>query len=735
MNKVPNIFARILKIDEEKRLVFGRAVHEVADKSDEIFDYAGSKPHFEAWSSSVKKDSGDKSLGNVRAMHGTVAAGKIEQMLFDDKELAIDVSAKIVDDAEWKKCLEGVYTGFSIGGRYMKKWKDPTNPELTRYIAKPSEISLVDRPCIPTATFFDIQKADGSVVKKAFVAELEADLEKKFKFPADAKQGDKAKDGDGDEHTFDKEAGACKCDKCLGKADAGSLQKGDDPVVAAEEEPKEVNVQGTEDEILAFGKLLNDSHISIGAATAAVARFIKRLPTDEQIATKSRELAEAAGVKIDKAEQLMPFLAVAKEMLVKVAERDDTTPKEGESKYGAVKFADEKNKKYPLDTEKHVKSALSYWGMTKNKAKYSAEDQATIGGKIQAAAKELGIGTEKMEKGVDEIGLRVTARVTKMAAASGITDLAKADKDTMAKFAKKAEWQELRKGLSSCASFMYALDSLCNLQESVELEAASEGDNSPIPAELSQAIHDLGAVAVSMLQEELQEEYEGTEAKSSSNYADTAHMSEAAQGLVKRALAGGLAKTGARHSASDLLNLQKAHDILSGHFGVKCDMPNKADGTVDTVALGEYLTKIASTNTEDDMVHLHEVHKCLASLGVKCDKGDAIDVHGDVSQVKLAKLISDSVSAAVAKVVEVNKVEMDAIKADLKKALDRPAPARVVLKAIGKGDDTGSGGGGIAKVVDPILNPDGTVNESATAIKKAQAAGPVKGEISGGRRG
>src|ERR1700751_1932745 len=76
-----------------------------------------------------------------------------------------------------------------------------------------------------------------------------------------------------------------------------------------------------------------------------------------------------------------------------IEKREDVSPKEGKSKYGDVTFADAKNKKYPLDTEAHVRAALSYWGMPKNRAKYSAEDQKTIGGKIRAAAKKLGIGT------------------------------------------------------------------------------------------------------------------------------------------------------------------------------------------------------------------------------------------------------------------------------------------------------------------------------------------------------
>lgn len=168
------IFSVIRKVDEEKRLVYGRAVQEHPDESGEIFDYESSKPNFAKWSQMTKDASGGESLGNLRAMHGKVAAGKLVDIEFNDPELAIDIITKIVDDNEWKKVLEGVYTGFSIGGRYLKKWDDG---DLVRYTADPSEISLVDRPCIPTATFFDVQKADGSVLQKQFQISAEPENE------------------------------------------------------------------------------------------------------------------------------------------------------------------------------------------------------------------------------------------------------------------------------------------------------------------------------------------------------------------------------------------------------------------------------------------------------------------------------------------------------------------------------------------------------------------------------
>ena len=102
------LFAGITKVDEAKRIVMGRAVQEVIDRADEIFDYEKSKPHFQDWSKSFSDDTDGKSLGNIRAMHGKTAAGKVTQIDFNDTEKAIDISAKIVDDNEWKKVLEGV---------------------------------------------------------------------------------------------------------------------------------------------------------------------------------------------------------------------------------------------------------------------------------------------------------------------------------------------------------------------------------------------------------------------------------------------------------------------------------------------------------------------------------------------------------------------------------------------------------------------------------------------------
>lgn len=178
------MFARITKVDEERREVTGRAAQETVDRDGEVFDFASSVPNFQRWSAECYADSGGKSRGNIRAMHGSVAAGIVKNIDFNQIEKAIDITAQITDDAEWKKILTGTYQGFSIGGRYSRKWTDISGGKpVVRYTAMPSEISVVDRPSCPSALFFDIHKRDGSIIRKSFrsAALMTNDLQKSIR--------------------------------------------------------------------------------------------------------------------------------------------------------------------------------------------------------------------------------------------------------------------------------------------------------------------------------------------------------------------------------------------------------------------------------------------------------------------------------------------------------------------------------------------------------------------------
>ena len=168
------IFVPITKIDAAQRLVYGVVTAERPDGSGEVCDYASTKPFYQKWSQNFASATDGRSLGNLRAMHSNVAAGKLVEIAFNDEAKRIEICGKVVDDAEWQKVEEGVYTGFSQGGRYLKRWPDPDEPGLTRYTAEPLEVSLVDHPCLPEATFAVI-KADGSTELRKFKAGASAE--------------------------------------------------------------------------------------------------------------------------------------------------------------------------------------------------------------------------------------------------------------------------------------------------------------------------------------------------------------------------------------------------------------------------------------------------------------------------------------------------------------------------------------------------------------------------------
>lgn len=161
-----NIFIPLVKVDYNKRQVYGRMTQEIPDGGREIMDYASSKPNFEKWSAAAKARTSllpedQQSLGNLRAMHQPISAGKVIDIQYKDAEKAIDIGTYVADDDSWNKVLSGVFTGFSVGGSYAKRWMDAQNPALTRYTALPVEVSLVDSPAVSTATFTMI-KADGT---------------------------------------------------------------------------------------------------------------------------------------------------------------------------------------------------------------------------------------------------------------------------------------------------------------------------------------------------------------------------------------------------------------------------------------------------------------------------------------------------------------------------------------------------------------------------------------------
>ncbi|CAK0014683.1 Uncharacterised protein [Burkholderia pseudomallei] len=581
-----SLFARLTKVDEEKRLVYGRATEEVVDRSGEIMDYATSKPYFEKWSGDVAKATDGKSVGNLRAMHNNIAAGKLTAIDFLDAEKAIDICAKVVDDAEWDKVLEGVYTGFSIGGDYVKRWAD-AELSARRFTANPCEISLVDLPCVPTASFFSIEKADGSVMQKAFK-------------PAAA--------------------------------------------------PVPVTADTFSDEVAA--------------------------------------LAKAGDLSLD-------------EMLEAIRKAKDDKKKP----YGDVKYADEKNSKYPIDTEEHIRAAWSYINKEKDAAEYSADELKTVKDRIIAAWKDK-IDKDGPPSAADKT---VEPVITK----SGKPVIVTVDNLSLA--ARLA----MHKGMYSVSTFAQLLASISYLQQSAAREEATEGDGSTMPDELKAWLKHGGELLTAMVAEEVAElvEEDGNIDCTSVYYfecaaaAENLHKAVAALGAehLHESFAKALEKAGARNSGADMARIQKAHDLL-GELGAKCAKDDGDDMDAEKAAHADTLSKLTAAG--------ESLAKLTADLAMATE------------QVAKASLERDELTKAVAMLAgerDTLQKQFDEQAALVKKLSETPVDPKGALNsvavAIGKSHDFVAGEQ--QEEVEPVRKADGSIDEAATAIKKARRNGGV----------
>ena len=117
---------------------------------------------------------------------------------------------------------------------------------------------------------------------------------------------------------------------------------------------------------------------------------LEAAPTDP-FCEDSPQNERRSGVQQDKGGEDDPYL-----------ERADKKP------YGDVEYADpgyqsDKKKRYPIDTEEHIRAAWSYINKESNASKYSSEQLSHIKGKIKAAMKRIGaeVGKSEITEGID----------------------------------------------------------------------------------------------------------------------------------------------------------------------------------------------------------------------------------------------------------------------------------------------------------------------------------------------
>ena len=175
------MFTDLQKVDGEDNKYWGVVIKNEVDRS-------GERPDWDATVTAIKKfeqesldASGGRSRGNVREMHRKdSSAGIVEEYVYKpDRVLAKFVIADPVTNAKIKA---GAIVGVSVGGSYLSKIKGPDGVTVYKPLIK--EISVVDRPCGPSALLHQLDKSDG-VESNDFIKYSDGELTKSE--PSDAK--------------------------------------------------------------------------------------------------------------------------------------------------------------------------------------------------------------------------------------------------------------------------------------------------------------------------------------------------------------------------------------------------------------------------------------------------------------------------------------------------------------------------------------------------------------------
>lgn len=534
MSKPMRVFVPITKVDQANRLVYGRVADETPDAAGEVFDYATSKPYFEKWSGSIAKASGGKSLGNVRVMHTAKAAGKVTDLAFNDDDKTIDVCTKCVDDDEWKKVEAGVYTGFSMGGSYVKKWKDGDH---SRYTGNPVEISYVDAPCIPTATF-EFGKADGATEMRKFTPWEPTAAEVAVAATAMVQAGQ--------DWTMHIEA-----------ARSGLIA-----TRAGADEPLD------EELVKAFGAKDGGAKDDKAAADAKAADE-KKVTGDQ---TQGKDDGEGEDPKKKKDTKVDGLAA------------DGDAPADDAKKADAAR-----------ELVKQVWTATD--GKTFDKKEDCVKHQLTVGepaapaapvNPLTKAVADLTHAVKGDVKPEDPLRKVLEARP------EGTRDLAVFAKllPLLDKAASEQKGDVLRKSMWDIGRFSDALSTLSSIQMCMQSEADYEKDGSKVPADLRSAIAGLVGIFLSVAYEESAEmlaSLPGGEMITLDAAADP-ELAVAAANAYKAVQPNALEKIGARNSGADKKRLQGIHDYLV-ELGVAC-APETAEKLAKSVGENAELNKV-----------------------------------------------------------------------------------------------------------------------------------------------
>jgi hypothetical protein len=313
----------------------------------------------------------------LREMHGLSAAGTALSCDCDDNGIT-RIVGHVVDPIAVKKVRNNVYRGFSIGGRVIER---EAGNYSTISKLQLQEISLVDRPANPEAVISlwkisgENHMPDGLGTMASAFAEAMAKTQQHWRC-----------NNPGHMHFKKEEAASCMVKNGRGVVgDPQAALEGRKAFAAGDRRFGDAEKHGLPD----TPEIKPGDPPGDGAGE-------RNFDGDDD--SDDREMsAESAGGGFDPGES-------------EEDRREDFGKKDngdGKKPYGDVAYADpgyqsDGKKRYPIDTEGHVRAAWSYINQADNARQYSSEQLGRIKAKIRAAAGRHGI--EISEKAIFDLG-------------------------------------------------------------------------------------------------------------------------------------------------------------------------------------------------------------------------------------------------------------------------------------------------------------------------------------------
>jgi len=242
----------------------------------------------------------------------------------------------------------------------------------------------------------------------------------------------------------------------------------------------------------------------------------------------------------------------------------------------------------------------------------------------------------------------------------------------LAKAAKAAKTEEIKKGLYSVADFAGVLSQLSWITRDSQDEADYENDASPVPKQLRDWLGQGLAILQAMAAEECAE----LMAQLRTAAGDVDVLTMAAQGMQ-------LAKAGAKFSAATKDTLSAVHKAMQdAHAGLKdaCDkmdaMAYKDDGGGDDAAMAAQV--------------------------------DGLKKAADAAKAEVTEALQKAAAL---------QAENENLAKRVKELEAQPAPAKGATRAIGKTEDAGGVDASKFEGFVPVTNARGELDEAATLIK------------------